>query len=132
MEKKIVIINKMTNTRTSGMDRRKVLRLLYSPYSEAYIDYSELFRQVLKKYENEPLVKYELTESDKVRLKENPDYINDIPRYVVRGFDKAVGSEFERKLTNEFYERFQRAETEIVKFINDTNLEYKAQIKYIV
>lgn len=131
--KKVIVITRIETREVVNMDSRsKVIRNLFSPYSEQYVDYCNYFREIYKRYENAPLVRYRMTEFDKQELERNPDYINDIPRYVVKGFDAAVGGGFDGRARDEFYQRFQNADKEIVQFINDVNPFYKAEIKYVM
>lgn len=132
MKKKIVLKDKFTNTIVNLNNRASVIRNLFTPYSEKYIDYSPLFREILDLYKDRELVKYKWTEQDKRAVEENPDAILDIPRYVVKGYDRAVGCDFDQKARNEFYKRFTEGSEEVVRFINDTNDRYTATIKYII
>lgn len=129
MRKKIIIKNKY-GIRVK-MDRNEAIKKLYTPYANEFPDYSETFRTIMEKYKNQPLVPYVMTEKDKEILAEDPTYIDLLPRYVVKGYDSAVGDTYEKKARSEFWERFQKGDLEIVNFINDTNYEYKAEIKYI-
>ena len=131
--KKVIVITEVGTKKVVKMEsRRKIMRLLFSPYSEQYVDYCEYFKSIIKKYRNEPLVEYKLTDADRRELERNPDYINDIPRYIVKGYDTAVGGGFDGRARDEFYQRFQNADKEIVKFINNVNPFYKAEIKYVM
>ena len=132
MKKMIVITKISTGEKVDNLNRRNIFKFFYSDYQDSYVDYSILFEKIMKKYKDAPLVKYKLTQADKNKIAQNPDAIQDIPRYVVKGFDTAVGEEFNGKLRDEFYNRFMDADDDIVRFINETNDKYKATIKFVI
>lgn len=125
---KIKIVAKATGKEVEFKSSRKLFSELYSPYMEDYLDYSDVFVSILKRFQDAPLVKYRLTESDKKRIEKNPDAINDIPRYYVPGYDRSVGEEFCAKMRREFYTKFMSGSKVIVRFINDTNRNYCAYL----
>lgn len=103
---------------------KAVLRAVYSPIY--YPIYSKKMKEVLEKYKNKKLVPYKMTESDRRKLEENPDYIEDIPRYYVPGYDKAVSNwRFDSVLAKEFYSRFMNNERELAYAANSWNKIYK-------
>ena len=82
--------------------------------------------ELLEKYKDEKLVPYKMTESDKKKLKNNPDYIEDIPRYYVPGYDKAVSNwKLDGILAQEFYSRFMNNDPTLVHVTNLWNETYK-------
>ena len=111
--------------------RRIVLKVSSQNHSDEYVDICILFSRLLEKYKDEPLVKYKLNEYDKKRIENDPSYIENIPRYIVKGFDSAIGSEFESKAREEFYERLKDFDTEVIDFINRTNTVYKVKVKEV-
>ena len=103
---------------------RAVLRAVYSPI--LYPIYSTKMSEFLEKYKDEKLVPYKMTESDKKKLKNNPDYIEDIPRYYVPGYDKAVSNwKLDGILAQEFYSRFMNNDPTLVHVTNLWNETYK-------
>ena len=103
---------------------RAVLRAVYSPI--LYPIYSTKMSEFLEKYKDEKLVPYKMTESDKKKLKNNPDYIEDIPRYYVPGYDKAVSNwKLDGILAQEFYSRFMNNDPTLVHVANLWNETYK-------
>lgn len=132
VKRKIALIERKTGKRSEITNYDELIQTFYTDHADEYLSYSLKFEKILKKYEKAPLVKYKLTEHDKERLKEDPDYINLIPRYVVRGYDDAVGHKFDKTLKNEFYQGFLDGESKIIDFINNTNETYKAELRFIM
>lgn len=128
MKKKLVIVRKSDGKRMEGLTRKRILEILYSNYSEAYVDYCDVFWDAMEKYGDLPLKEYKWTEWDKRRVKENPDAAMDIPRFYVEGFDTAMGYSYEQKARNEFYDKFVAADDDIVDFVNSTNELYRVEV----
>jgi len=71
-----------------------------------------------------------MTEKDKKKIAKNPDAINDIPRFVVSGYDKAVSdSRFDQLIWNEFIERYNANDKDLCDFINNYHPIFKATLE---
>lgn len=78
--------------------------------------------RTLELYKDEPIIPHEITELERKKLKENPDYINDIPKFDVPGYDRIVSNErFERKMISEFYHLLISGVPDIVAFVNNNH-----------
>lgn len=110
-------------------DRNIIIRAILSPIYNKFMLQSDLLNATVEQYKDEQLKPYVMTERDKVRLVENPDYINDIPRYQVRQFDKVVSDcRFDQKVRNEFFFRYRHNDVRLMNFINDFHPDYCARI----
>lgn len=127
MKNEIKIIDKTTGAEVEFTSRRQVVNQLYTPHLEEYLDYSPIFLDLIERFKDAPLKKYKMTEADKKRVMENPDAINDIPRYYVPVFDMKVGNEIDGKLREEFYSGFVYGKKHIIDFINKTSSKYRAR-----
>lgn len=113
----------MSIKKASDKHYKAVLRAVYCP--TLYSIYSIKMADYLKKYKNEKLIPYKLTEKDKKKLKNNSDYIEDIPRYYVPGYDKAVSNwKLDGILAQEFYSRFMKNDPALVECANTWNKDY--------
>lgn len=129
---KIIVEKRETNEIIEIKGRKDAIVLLYSPIASFYSLVSPKVGQILEKYKNRPLVKHKITNLEKKKLAQNPDYINDIPKYEIKGYDKEVSkSRLDRELATEFYNLFQSGNEIIVKFINKFHPEYKAYIQEV-
>lgn len=126
-----VKIPKVSEMVASGMSvkdaqlrhKKNVLRYIYD--GNVFFNYSYAFDNLLKKYGNKKLIPYEMTESQKSRVKNNPNVMLDIPTYYVKGYDKAVSDiKFDTMLATEFYSRFIKGDTSLIPVVNNWNPNY--------
>ena len=118
-----LVADGMSIKKASLKHYKAVLRAVYCP--TLYAIYSTKMADYLEKYKDEKLVPYELTEMDKKKLKNNPDYIEDIPRYYIPGYDKAVSNwKLDGILAQEFYSRFMKNDPTLVQCANTWNEDY--------
>lgn len=131
-EKKIILYDRETGEEISFNSRFSIMKSIYSPISCAYDHYSPMINDLIEKYKDNEVVPHVLTSYEQKRLAENPDFINDIPRGDIKGYDKAISHElFERRLKEEFYSLFCNADERIIKCINRHHKDYKAIIKEV-
>ena len=111
--------------------KRAICGILYTPFGNSYLNYSTKMHELESKYAKEIKtgpIPYKMTEHDKKELAKNPDYINDIPKLYIPGYDKAVStSHFDTELVNEFYTRLCDDDPEIIKFVNNVNPLFSAR-----
>lgn len=102
---------------------RAVLRAIYSPI--AFQNCSYAVNDLVKQYKDKPLLPYKMTDADRKKLENNPDYINDIPRYYVPEYDKAVSNiKFDTIVAKEFYNRFMNNDRSLISICDIWNEEY--------
>ena len=111
------------------MSRREFMSLVYSPVNLQYqLFYSKMILDALEYYRDAPLVEHKITESEKRKLAENPDYAMDIPKYEVEGYDAFVSNErLERQISTEFYTRFMTGDRKLIELINKYHPIFKAR-----
>lgn len=103
---------------------KAVLRAVYSPI--LYPIYSTKMSELIEEYKDTKLVPYKMTDTDKKRLKNDPGYIEDIPKWYVPGYDKAVSNwKLDGILAQEFYARFMNNDPTLVHVANLWNETYK-------
>ena len=127
--KKIEIYSRSGKYKVRITSRNEIISSLYTPYQEEFLDYSYEFKRIFNRFKNKPLKKYKLTPEDKKAISNNPDYALDIPRYVVEGYDNAVGSCLDSRLRDEFYSLFLEADEAVISFINNTNDNFFVKVK---
>lgn len=119
---KVRAVSKETGQEISLERQRDVTSYILNPIMSKYIFISPIMNRALELYKDVPLTPHIMTKSEKKKLKENPDYINDIPRFDVPGFDKDVSNErFERKMILEFYNLLMAGDSRTVSFINNNH-----------
>lgn len=113
----------------SSMSRREFMSLVYSPIALTYqLFYSKIMLDALEYYKDAPLVEHKITESEKRKLKENPDYALDIPKYEIEGYDDFVSNErLERRISTEFYTRFMTGDRKLVEMVNEHHPLFRAR-----
>ncbi len=105
--------------------KQSILKLVLQPVYTQYMLVSKQLNRLIDEYKDEPLVPYVMTEVDKRKLEENPDYINDIPTLYIKGYDKAVSSKFfEQDLNAEFLDDFFYNEQKLKNIINTYHPNY--------
>ena len=120
------IISKRTNKEKVFTTRQQILLNLMSPMKEDFSLESNTLAEVIEKYKDRPLVKYEPTEKKKKKMEEDPEYILDLPRFIIEGYDDVVSnSRFDQKLCDEFYSRFMDHDKVLFDLINRKNPKYK-------
>lgn len=113
----------MSIKKASDKHYKAVLRAVYCP--TLYSLYSIKMNEIIEKYKDVKIVPYEMTESDKRKLAKNPDYIEDIPRYYIPGFDEAASNwRLDGELAREFYSRFMKNDQTLVECANTWNEDY--------
>lgn len=119
-----------TRAQCQAIQKTRVVRILMSPCYGKWLDLSKEYNAVIDQYRGRAkLVKYKPSEYEKRKMKENPDYANDIPRYYVPGLDRALGSDqLDRKMRDEFYQRFLADDAAIVTMTNECNRIYRAEL----
>lgn len=128
--KKIILYDRNLGKEVNFIDKYSTMKALFSPVSSAYNYYSPTINNLIQKYGNNPLVPHKITPYEQTRLKYDSDFINDIPRFDVVGYDKIISHEhFERKLRDEFYYLYSIADKRIVECINKHHKNYKAIVK---
>lgn len=119
---KVKAISKETGKEISLKKQRDVTSYILNPIMSQYIFVSPIMNRTLELYKDEPIIPHIMTESERRKLKENPDYVNDIPKFDVPGYDRVVSNErFERKMISEFYHLLISGDLEIVKFVNNSH-----------
>lgn len=122
---KIIIKERSTDNIVVIKGKRDFASRVYSPVSPLWSIFSPMIGRVMKKYENMPITKHKITEVEKRRLEKNPDYINDIPKYEVKGYDRVVSnSRMDNRLSEEFYSLFYDMDEIVIKFINKFHPDY--------
>ena len=120
------IINKETGRERIFETRQQVLLNLLAPIKDEFSLVSRTYKDILEKYKDVPLTPYKMTESDLRKIASDPDYIMDIPKFHVKGFDEEVSStRFDQRICDEFYERFERKDIKLYNWINENNPTYK-------
>ena len=85
---------------------------------------------IVERYKFAPLLPYVMTERDKENIAANPDAIEDIPRFIVKGYDKAVSdSRFDQLIREEFVERYNANDEVLCTLINKYHPVYKATLE---
>lgn len=126
----VTIIERNTGNVMNFNTRKSVMVNMLAPVMDEFSTISHTFNGIVEKYKDAELVKYEPTRYDMKRMAEDPEYVLDMPRYHVPGFDKEVtGTIFEQKIRNEFYERWISEDHELYKFINEYHPDFKVVIK---
>lgn len=126
----MVIIERNTGRVMNFKTRKSVMVNMLSPIMDEFSIISHTFNDIVEKYKDAEVVKYEPTKYDIKRMAEDPEYILDMPRYYIPGFDKEVtGTIFEQKIRNEFYERWTSGDVEIYNFINKYHPDFKVVVE---
>ena len=69
-----------------------------------------------------------MTDVEKRKVAKNPDAINDIPKWEIKGYDEFVSNErLDRRISTEFYARFMTGDKKIVEIINNYHPILKAR-----
>lgn len=122
---KIVVKERNTKNIVEIDNKRDFVSKVYSPISHLWSLFSPMIGELMEKYKNIPITKHKMTEVEKRKLEKNPDYINDIPKYEVKGYDRAVSnSRMDRYLSDEFYSLFYNADETVIKFVNKFHPDY--------
>lgn len=122
---KIVVKERNTKNIVEIDNKRDFVSKVYSPISPLWSLFSPMIGKLMEKYKNTPITKHKMTEVEKRKLEKNPDYINDIPKYEVKGYDRAVSnSRMDRYLSDEFYSLFCNADETVIKFVNKFHPDY--------
>lgn len=117
--------SKKTEDQISSDYKSAVLKTFYNPYYAQYLAFSPLMIELVEKYKDVPLTKYEPTDYEKKLMEENPDYAENIPEYYVPGFDRvAGGATMDGKLKNEFFNGWLNEEDYAIRFVNSCNKYY--------
>ena len=123
-------INRETGEILNTKNRQVLLHTVLSTVYYQFMLESRTLNKVVEKYKNAPLLPYVMTEKDKKKIAKNPDAINDIPRFVVSGYDKAVSdSRFDQLIWNEFIERYNANDKDLCDFINNYHPIFKATLE---
>lgn len=125
----ITLIHRENGKEIQLVNRRDIMAMVYSPIAIIYqLNYSKIMQEAIEYYKDVPLTEHEITESEKRKLAENPDYALDIPKWEIKGYDDFVSNErLERRLTAEFYGRFMSGDRELIKMINAFHPVFKAR-----
>lgn len=127
----VKIINR-TNGKEAGFaveDKLSVLKFLYGPLANDFLDISNEMKKAIETYKNVPLTRYKLRGWQQTGLSNGTITEDDIPRYEVKGFDTLVCSaKFDRQLKNEFYLRLLEGDRRVVDFINHRNKKYIVKV----
>lgn len=122
---KIVVKERNTKNIVEIDNKRDFVSKVYSPISPLWSLFSPMIGELMEKYKNVPITKHKMTEVEKRKLEKNPDYINDIPKYEVKGYDKAVSnSRMDQYLAKEFCSLFNNADETVIKFVNKFHPDY--------
>ena len=123
------IINKLTGEEKKLETYKSIIKYILAPIREEYTFVSDIMQELLDKYKNEKLVKFVPDRHQIRRMVLNPECILDMPRYYVKGYDKAVTSDgFDAKISREFYRKFMQEDLDLIKFIN----KYHPTLKIIM
>lgn len=115
-------INRKTGEEKKVVGARGISRVLYSPIEGRFGAMSHVMDDIIKKYENVPLTPYKPTAGEQEQLKQNPDFIQDLPTVYIKGFDKEAGSDLTgKKIFKEFCERLEKEDAEVIRLINRSN-----------
>jgi len=122
-------INKTTGEVISTNNRRILLHTVLSSVYLQFMLESDTLAKETAKYKNVPLLPYIMTDKDKEKIALNPDTIEDIPRFIVKGYDKAVSaSYFDQKVWDEFITRYNQNDERLCTFINRYHPVFKATL----
>jgi len=109
--------------------RQRVIGLCYTPIYGAWLSISHTMKNTLEKHKNAKLVEYKWTDYDKEMAKRNPAYAENLPRLWCPKLDREIGSDaFERRMRDEFWERFNNNDTELMNTINKCDKYYRVEI----
>lgn len=126
----IIVKNRNTGHIINIRNKRDLIYKVYSSVSTLWNLYSPFMGQILEKYKNVPITKHEMTESEKRKLENNPDYANDIPKYEVKGYDREVSnSRIDKMLSLEFYLLFLDNSKTVIDFINKFHPDFYAELE---
>ena len=82
--------------------------------------YSKIMQDAIEYYKDVPLTEHVMTDVEKRKVAKNPDAINDIPKWEIKGYDEFVSNErLDRRISTEFYARFMTGDKKIVEIINN-------------
>lgn len=122
---KVIVKERTTGNIIDFVDKKDFVCKVYSPISHLWSLFSPMIGKLMDKYKNTPITKHKMTEVEKRKLEKNPDYINDIPKYEIKGYDRAVSnSRMDRYLSDEFYSLFCNADETVIKFVNKFHPDY--------
>lgn len=124
----IMRLEHKTQEQAINAHAQRVYQLLCGNYCYGnWMDLSQEYMNVINKYRGKAkLEKYVPTEYDLKMCAENPDHWNDMPRWYVKGLDRALSSDIlDRKMRAEFVRRFDEEDEAIIKMVNTCNPAYK-------
>ena len=109
-------------------DRRSFSSVVYAPIMTVYqVVYSKIIQEAIEYYKDVPLTEHVMTDGEKRKVEKNPDAINDIPKWEIKGYDEFVSNErLDRRISTEFYARFMTGDKKIVEIINNYHPILKA------
>lgn len=127
---KIIVKYRNTGHTLNIRNKRDIIYKVYSSVSTLWNLYSPFMGYTLEKYKDVPITEHKMTDSERRKLKNNPDYINDIPKYEVRGYDKEVSnSRMDRMLSLEFYFLFLDGSKTVIDFINKFHPDFYVELE---
>lgn len=122
---KVIVKERTTGNIIDFVDKKDFVCKIYSPISPFWSLFSPMIGELTEKYKDVPITEHKMTEVEKRKLEKNPDYINDIPKYEVKGYDKAVSnSRMDQYLAKEFCSLFNNGDETVIKFVNKFNPDF--------
>lgn len=113
------IIDKITGKQKNIQTYRSIIRYILSPIRENYTYISDIMQQTIEKYKDEKLIKFIPDNHQIKRIFQNPDYLLDVPRYIIKGYDEEVTNiKFDTLVSKEFYKKFIQQDKDLIDFIN--------------
>ena len=123
------IFNKKTNDEILIPNRRAFAQYVYTDINFMYSFISPILSEITEKYKDEELTEHIITADEARRLMENPDYIHDIPKMEIKGYDTEVSAtRLDRQIGEEAYNAFLNNDSKILNVINNFHPTLKARI----
>ena len=127
----VKIVNRV-NGKEAGFtveDKLNVLKFIYGPLANDFLDISNEMRAAIHKYRNVPLTPYRLKGWQQTGITTGTVSEEDIPRYEVKGFDEFVCSaKFDRMLKTEFYNRLLNEDKRVIDFVNHRSKKFVLRV----
>lgn len=121
------VFNKKTNEEVKIPNRRAFAQYVYTDIAFMYGFVSPLLKEIADKYKDEEITEHIITAKEAKTLVENSDYIQDIPKFEVKGYDEEVSaSRLDRQIGEEAYNAFLNNDTTLLGLINKNHPTLKA------
>ena len=123
------IFNKKTNDEILIPNRRAFAQYVYTDINFMYGFISPILAEISERYKDEELREHLITAVESRKIMENPDYIHDIPKMEVSGYDEEVSAtRLDRQIGEEAYNAFLNNDTKLLNLINKCHPTVKATL----